>query len=164
MGRVDVNISQELLDAFWHDPIGQPVREINRRANNIQAAIKREAPVRTGKTRASVRKQPPSFGRTVNTISMQIDIGSDGLTPYLGYILDGTPPHVITPKGAHTRAAGAIRVSKKNGRAYRVRKKVHTKALRFVMAGSVVYRTRVFHPGTTANDFISRGLKIGFEE
>ena len=163
-GKVTVDISDTLLDAFWHDPLGDPMREINRRANNIQSAIKIAAPRRTGKLAASVRKQPPTVGRAAQTISVQIDIGSDSQTPYLGYVLDGTRPHIIVPKGTHYRTTGAIKVNRKTGRVRRGKVRVTTRALRFTTGGGVIFRTRVFHPGTRANDFIDRGLKIGFEQ
>lgn len=163
MGRVNVNIDQILLDDFFHDPIGQPLREITRRAGNIQSAIRKTAPKRSGKLAASVRKLPPTFGRMTNTISIEIAVGSGTQTPYLGYVIGGTRPHRIYPKGAHYRAAG-MKVSKKTGRAYRSKQKVTTHALRFAYGGGIVFRAYVNHPGTAANDFINRGLVIGFAQ
>lgn len=163
VSRVSVDVSQQLLDDFFHDPAGEPLREIHRRTNNIQAAIRREAPKQTGRLAATVRKQPPQFGRASNTISITIDVGSNTQTPYLGYILDGTEPHIITPRGTHYRKTGQYKVGK-GGKAYAVRKKVTTHALRFVSGGTIVFATVVHHPGTRANDFITRGMEIGFAE
>lgn len=162
VGKVNVNIDQVLIDAFFHDPAGGPMREMQRRANNVQSAIRRAAPKKIGKLAASVRKGIPSFGRTRNTIVFQIDIGSATQTPYLGYVINGTSPHIIRPKGSHVRAAG-IRITK-SGRAVRSKVKVHTHALRFVSGGGVVFASVVHHPGTRPNDFINRGLILGFAQ
>lgn len=59
--------------------------------------------------------------------------GVPGLTDYLGYHMDGTPPHIITPR--------------------------RRSALRFTMGGRVVFARSVHHPGTRANDFLRRALR-----
>jgi hypothetical protein len=55
--------------------------------------------------------------------------------PAVFYVLDGTRPHIIRPRRA--------------------------KALRFEVGGGVVFAKRVRHPGTRANDFMGRALRLG---
>jgi hypothetical protein len=167
-GKTSVNIDQTLIDGFFHDPVGGPYREMVRRSNNVQSAIRKEAPKRTGLLAASVRKGVPTFGRTRNTIVVQIDIGGRS-TPYLGYILNGTEPHIIRPKGSHTRTVTKSRVSRGGRQAIAVvhvksRLRVKTHALRFMAGGGVVFASVVHHPGTSPNDFINRGLALGFAQ
>jgi hypothetical protein len=57
------------------------------------------------------------------------------MTDYLGYILRGTPPHLI--------------------RAIENRPNAH---LRFVAGGQVVFAKVVHHPGTSPNNFLARAL------
>ncbi|MET8609827.1 hypothetical protein [Streptomyces misionensis] len=51
------------------------------------------------------------------------------------YVLEGTRPHIIRPRRA--------------------------KVLRFEVDGRVVYSSVVHHPGTRANNFLGRALRLG---
>jgi hypothetical protein len=68
--------------------------------------------------------------------------------PAVFYVLNGTRPHVITPRREFSSRRG------KNGRRRRA-------VLRFEVGGEVLYRRRVFHPGTRANPFLQRALRLG---
>lgn len=162
--RVSVNIDRELLDAYWKDPFGDLAREMLRRGGNVQRAIQHNAPRRTGLLAATVRKSPVGFTKdSHNQAYVDVTIGSPGLTPYLGFILDGTPPHEIRPRGAHL-----VQVEegpKFAGKGHRLkRRRVTNSALRFTVNGEVRFATVVHHPGTSANDFITRGLIEGFAQ
>lgn len=61
-----------------------------------------------------------------------VTFGRVGQTPYLGWHMDGTGPHII-----------------------RLRRR---KALRFVSGGQVVFAKKVRHPGTKATRFLVRAL------
>ena len=158
--KVKVDISRELLDAFWMDPIGPLAREVERRGDRVHLAIRGETPRMTGLLAATVRKQPLAFSRSsASQVSMTITVGSSSLTPYLGYILDGTVPHIITPRGAHM--VKVFEGPEIKGHKVK-RKRVQNTHLRFVSGGRVVFATVVHHPGTKSNDFITRGLEMGF--
>lgn len=107
----------------WADEAGPMVR----------AALKAEAPVgkdgldgrKGGRLRDSVRYERET---SVGSVTMIFTAS----TPYAGYVIEGTGPHVI--------AASAAR------------------ALQFELDGAVTYRRRVNHPGTKPNDFPVRAL------
>ncbi|MGX1514042.1 hypothetical protein [Streptomyces collinus] len=82
---------------------------------------------------------PGSMG---DYISSHVEEGPRGLQgvivcdhPAVRFVLDGTKPHIIVPRRA--------------------------KALRFEAGGSVVFAKRVRHPGTKANNFLARALRLG---
>jgi Bacteriophage HK97-gp10, putative tail-component len=107
----------------WADEAGPMVR----------AALKQEAPVaptsfsgrKGGRLRDSIRYERET---AVGSVTMLFTAN----TPYAGFVIEGTGPHVI--------AASAAR------------------ALQFEMDGAVTYARRVNHPGTKANDFPERAL------
>lgn len=138
--KVSVNIDQGLVDEFFQRP-GSPLElQLTVIALQVQIAIVKEAPKRTGRLAGSVRKLPPKRSSDRHqTVSITINIGNSRLTPYLGYVLNGTPQHAILPIAD--------------------RPNPH---LRFIYGGQVVFARRVLHPGTRANDFVSRGLERGF--
>lgn len=82
---------------------------------------------------------PGSMGEHITT---HIEEGPRGLQGVITcthhavrFVLDGTRPHIIVPRRA--------------------------KALRFEAGGSVVFARRVRHPGTKANNFLGRALRLG---
>ncbi|MDN5919190.1 MAG: hypothetical protein L0I76_29540 [Pseudonocardia sp.] len=101
------------------------VRELMRRADRASDYQRRNCGRRTGRLAATARTQ---LATSRGNIAAQAIIGRDGVTPYLGYVMYGTGPHVIRPSRA--------------------------KALRFVSGGSVRFATRVNHPGNRANPFV----------
>ncbi|MFI0934573.1 hypothetical protein ACH4RG_22985 [Streptomyces sp. NPDC021019] len=102
--------------------------------------VARRLATRTERTaRIAEREAPGSMG---NFVSWKVVDGPRGLQgvivcdhPATRFVLDGTRPHVIRPR----------------------RKKV----LRFVIDGDVIFAAKVNHPGTRANDFLGRALRMG---
>jgi hypothetical protein len=80
-----------------------------------------EAPVRSGALRKSIYAQVRGDKSTIRARA-----------PYAGFVINGTPPHIIRAKG---------------------------NALRFEIGGRVVFARSVNHPGTKPNDFFSRALE-----
>lgn len=85
------------------------------------------------------REAPGRMGEYVDWRVVEDGRGLHGVVtcdhPAVTFVLEGTRPHVIRPKRA--------------------------KALRFEVGGEVVFAQRVRHPGTRANDFMGRALRLG---
>jgi hypothetical protein len=120
---------------FVNDPDGPIRHELRRRATLVQQYQIRRAPRRTGRLVSTSRKRETRRGPLRPAV--EVIIGKDGLTDYLGYILFGTHAHVI--------------------RAIPNRPNAH---LRFVVGGRVVFAKEVLHPGTRANNFVRDSLKM----
>ncbi|MEU2487026.1 hypothetical protein ABZ593_20760 [Streptomyces sp. NPDC012617] len=86
------------------------------------------------------REAPGSMGRYITWKVVDGPRGLQGVIicdhPATRFVLDGTRPHIIRPR-------------KRNG------------VLRFEVRGQVVYSAYVRHPGTRANDFLGRALRMG---
>lgn len=108
-------------------------------ARQVVARAKILAPVDTGRLRASIRVER----RSILGLRNRWTIGSD--VEYANMVHDGTKPHVIRPKRAHTLRRGSRGVVKP--------------ALRFKVGGRVVYAKVVNHPGTKARPFLDRALR-----
>lgn len=129
----EVNVDRARWDAYARDPSGPILRDMIRRANNVEQSARFDAPRDTGTLAATLRTQVDFGGRLP---AAKVIAGREGLTPYLGYVLNGTAPHVIEAKPT--------------------RPNPH---LRFIArGGNVVFRRRVMHPGTRADDFLNRAL------
>lgn len=126
-----VHIEPTAYEQLLPDDVAGILRDMLRRGEAVLARMYLEVPRDTGLLAATLRLQARTasggYGATVIA-------GQDGVTDYLGYILAGTEPHEIRPRGK--------------------------KALRFVAGGQVVFATRVQHPGTAPNDFILRSLPV----
>lgn len=96
-------------------------------------------PVDTGRLRASLRGQ----ARRTFTLRPVFTVGSN--VDYAEMVHDGTRPHIIRPKRAHTLRRSARGVVKP--------------ALRFEINGRVVFARVVHHPGTEARPFLDRALR-----
>ncbi|WP_238419378.1 hypothetical protein [Streptomyces taklimakanensis] len=100
--------------------------------------VERNLRRRTERVAARARQLAPgSMGRYITT---EVGRGPRGLTgsvisnhPATVYVVNGTRPHIIRPRRA--------------------------RALRFQMGGRTVFAKIVHHPGTDANDFLSRALR-----
>lgn len=120
----------------WVNSTGGPIRrDLRRRAGNVQKFQIRRCPRKTGRLVSTSRKREGR--RAPLRPSVEVIIGQDGRTDYLGYILYGTHAHVI--------------------RAIPDRPNAH---LRFVTGGRVVFARAVMHPGTKANNFVRDSLVI----
>jgi hypothetical protein len=125
-GSGSVNDAQ--LSAFVHNPMGPIRRDLDRRASAVQAHMTRGCPRRTALLASTIHKNPGRLGPNPH---VDVICGRDGITDYLGYVLAGTPPHLIHPRG---------------------------RALRFMAGGTIVFATVVHHPGTAPNNFMLRAL------
>lgn len=125
---VRAGVDQLGFETFAHSPTGPIRHDLTRRAVAVQGAMTRGCPRRTGLLASTIRKND---GRSARGPEVDVICGRDGLTDYLGYVLNGTPAHLIFPRG---------------------------QALRFMAGGSLVFASRVFHPGTAPNNFMLRAL------
>lgn len=140
MARVVITRRSGKVDAaayarFVNDPDGPIRHELRRRGTLVQQYQIRRAPRRTGRLVSTSRKRETNRGPLRPAI--EVLIGKEGLTPYLGYILFGTRAHVI--------------------RAIPNRPNAH---LRFVQGGQIRFAKEVMHPGTRANNFVRDSLKM----
>lgn len=85
------------------------------------------------------QEAPGSMGRYIDWKVQEGPRGLQGVVicdhPATRFVLDGTRPHIIRPRRA--------------------------KALRFEVSGRVVFSKMVRHPGTRANNFLGRALRLG---
>lgn len=108
--------------------------DLDRRATNVQGGIIRGVPKRTGRLASTVRK---NAGRTATGPHVDVITGRTGMTDYLGFILRGTPPHLIRAIQNRPNAT-----------------------LRFMAGGQVVFAKVVHHPGTQPNNFVIKALPL----
>ena len=119
-------------DRFLNDSRG-PVRiDLKRRMAKVKPTVIRTCPRHTGKLVSTVNT---SSGLDGEKPYEELSIGRDGETDYLGFILNGTPAHMIYPLANRTNPH-----------------------LRFTVGGAVVFARQVRHPGTRANNFLTRSL------
>jgi hypothetical protein len=116
------------FSVFVNEANGPIRRDIRRRANNVQQYQLRRVPRRTGRLAATSRKNEGSNGLRP---FVEVLMGKQGQTDYLGYILFGTPAHVIRARPDRPNAA-----------------------LRFMSGGAVRFAREVRHPGTRPNNFV----------
>lgn len=126
--RGDVDVNPGRVRQFINTEPGV-ARELLRRADRAADYQRRNCPRRTGRLSATIRTQ---LGRSGGGPAAQAITGREGMTPYLGYVLYGTSPHVIVPNRA--------------------------KALRFASGAGVVFATKVQHPGNRGNNFVVESL------
>lgn len=117
---------------FLNDQAGPVRRELRRRGLKMHASLIRRTPRRTGKLVSTARQES---GLTGEKPWVQSTLGRAGETDYLGYLINGTPAHLIYPR--------------------QNRPNPH---LRFVVGGVIVYAKLVHHPGTRANNFMHDAL------
>lgn len=113
---------------FVNDADGPVVRDLLRRMTRVKFESRKLVRVRTGRLFSTIDTR---VGGTKRGIHVDVIAGGKGIK-YTGYEHDGTKPHVI-----------------------RARRK---KALRFMIHGQVVFRTKVNHPGTTGTLFLTMAL------
>lgn len=113
---------------FVNDPDGPVAHDLLRRMTRVKFEARKLVRVRTGHLFSTIDVKPGATGRGIH---VDVIAGGKGIK-YTGYEHDGTPAHEI-----------------------RARRK---KYLRFVMDGQVVFRKRVWHPGTTGTLFLTMAL------
>lgn len=102
--------------------------------------VARKLADRTRRTaQIAAREAPGTMGQY---ITWRVEMGPRGLQgvivcdhPATPYVLNGTRPHIIRPRRA--------------------------KALRFKVGPRTVFAAHVRHPGTAANNFLARALRLG---
>lgn len=107
-------------------------RDLDDMTRRVQARARTLVGVRTGLLLSTIRREPMRQG--ARGPYQDVTAGKRGLTPYFGVHHDGSPPHIIRPR--------------------------RRKALRFVSGGTVVFATRVRHPGARGTKFLTRALDV----
>lgn len=124
----DVLALREFLG--WEGP---PGRDFERRVRTLGYRQQSEAPRRTGKMAGQIttRRMSSDPGRFLEAAA-GVNPGTGGQHGYAEIVTSGSRPHIIQARTA--------------------------KALRFIVAGTVVYTKRVRHPGTRPNPYLTRHL------
>lgn len=115
-------------ELFANDVDGDVVKDLVRRMRRVRFEARKLVRVRTGRLLSTIDTRVIPQKRRT---WVAVVAGGKGIT-YTGYEHDGTAPHEI-----------------------RARRK---KALRFMIDGQVVFRKRVWHPGTTGTLFLTMAL------
>lgn len=121
------DIDQAAIEQLKYSPGVQ--RDIHRRAGNVADYMREHVGVKTGELRSTIRTEDDS--PAVNVMA-----GRAGQTPQLGYQMEGTSPHTITPRGPGY-------------------------PLRFFWekVGQNVAFMSVSHPGGKKNDFVRESIR-----
>lgn len=117
------------IRAVFRGPNSTLGRDLQRRADRVEAAARRLVGVDSGLLRSTIRQQAGANGAGQY---IHIIAGTPGRTPYLQYHLFGAAPHVIRPRRA--------------------------RALRFEINGQIVFAQKVNHPGNAPNPFLQEAL------
>lgn len=78
---------------------------------------------------------PGRMGKKINSVIVKGHVRIESSHPATMYVIKGTRPHVIRPR--------------------------YRKALKFRVQGRTVFARVVHHPGTKANDFLTKALRMG---
>lgn len=135
---VTVTLDQGAIDRLLRRRTGTAYRRLATRTNRVARIAAAQAP-----------------GHMGEFIDWEIRQGPKGLSgviwcnhPAVHFVLRGTRPHPIRPRREFSNSRT------RNGKRRRA-------MLRFEIGGEVLYRREVFHPGTTANPFMQRALRLG---
>ena len=118
-----------VIRSLFQDVDGPVGKLLDKKSRAVLQEAQRTVPVRTGRLLATLRRE---YGIGARGPYWSIHAGLEGLTPYLGFIMNGTAPHTIRPR--------------------------RRKALRFIGRGGVVFAKVVHHPGTRARPFLQKAL------
>jgi hypothetical protein len=99
-------------------------------AASVQLLVKKARAVQ----REARRMAPGRMGRKVNAVIVGKHVRVESTHPATLYVIKGTRPHVIRPR--------------------------YRKVLKFNMRGRTVFAKVVHHPGTKANDFLTKSLRL----
>lgn len=117
---------------FIQDPTGPVMRDAERRGTRMQLQSRRYVGVRSGALLSTIRKDVAPFRKTAIRVDL---LAGGGPVKWALMHHDGTAPHEIRPN--------------------------RRRALRFVVGGRVMFRTRVWHPGTRGTYYLTRALPYG---
>lgn len=131
---VEVRIDQGAIERLLRRRGARAYRKLSDRTERVADIAEEEAP-----------------GSMGDFVRWRVEEGPRGLRgvitcdhPAVILVLKGTRPHPIRPRREKSRRNPRRRAM-----------------LRFEIGGEVFYRREVFHPGTTANDFMGRALRLG---
>jgi hypothetical protein len=123
------NPDERAIRLTFRDQDGPVGKIVDVKSAAVLAAARALVPVRSGRLLLTLRRE---VGHDAHGPYADVLAGKRGLTDYLGYVLAGTPPHLIRPR--------------------------RRKALRFLGRGGLVFARQVNHPGTRANPFLTKAL------
>lgn len=118
-----------------------PAAKIEIRANpaapaQLDAEVMKFLVQRARRVQRNARRMAPGrMGRKVNAVIVGKHVRIESSHPATMYVIKGTRPHTIRPR---TR-----------------------QVLKFSVKGSTVFARVVHHPGTKANDFLTKALRMG---
>jgi hypothetical protein len=131
---VEVRIDPSVIARLLRRRGGPVERKLRQRTERVADIAEAEAP-----------------GSMGDYVSWDVTEGPRGLQgvvvcdhPAVRFVLDGTRPHIIRP-----RRERSARNPKRRA------------MLRFETGGRVVFARQVHHPGTRANNFLARALRLG---
>jgi hypothetical protein len=116
-------------DRWLTDPDGDVARDLERRLGRMQVAARGYVRVRSGGLLSTIRKRI-RFSKRALTGEL---LAGGGKVKHALVEELGSVPHEIRPN--------------------------RRKALRFMAGGQVVFRRRVWHPGTTGSHYLERSLR-----
>lgn len=106
----------------------------------LDAAAKQFLLTRARRVQRNARRMAPGrMGRKVKAVVVGKHVRIESTHPATMYVIKGTRPHYI-----------------RKGKAWQGRP-----VLKFTMGGRTVYARWVHHPGTKANDFLTKALRMG---
>lgn len=132
MSRVkDFRFIQPEWSVLRFSPTGMVGRDIDRRATYVANMARAQVGMETGNLRRSISKTPVYTSPTGPFVSV---VSGGPSAPYALMHHEGTRPHPITPRPPRTM-------------------------LKFKVGSRAVYATRVLHPGTRANKYLTDHLE-----
>lgn len=112
----------------WHSTATRWASEVG---EAMADAVRAEAPVGKKNSGNGRLRDSISYKPTISATTASVEVTSRA--PHAGYVINGTPPHVIEPRTATI--------------------------LHWEEGGNHFYRHRVYHPGTRPNPFPERALR-----
>lgn len=125
------NLDATAIRAVFRGDDGPVGKDLDEKSRRVLTRARTLVGVRDGTLLVSLRREK---GESPDGPYVDVVAGKRGLTDYVMYHHDGTPPHLIRPR--------------------------RRKALRFIdRTGRVVFAKVVHHPGTQGTRFLSRALE-----
>lgn len=102
----------------------------------IDAEVLKFLVTRARRVQRNARRMAPGrMGRKINAVVVGKHVRIESSHPATMYVIKGTRPHTLRPR--------------------------YRKVLKFSVKGSTVFARVVNHPGTKANDFLTKALRMG---